>query len=89
MATRVRRLLWAWWAWAMAATALALMGREVWAGVSAGMVILARLLERRVKPPRFGLDHDVNTLGYSFRVYHDYGCALADHRAAIRSNGAA
>jgi len=37
----------------------------------------------------FGLDHDVNTLGYSFRVYFDYGCALADHRAAIRSKGSA
>ncbi|MCX7422518.1 MAG: Mu-like prophage major head subunit gpT family protein, partial [Planctomycetia bacterium] len=38
---------------------------------------------------QFGLDHDVNTLAYSFRVYHDYGCALADFRAAIRSKGSA
>ena len=38
---------------------------------------------------QFGLDHDVNKLAYSFRVYHDYGCALADFRAAIRSKGAA
>ena len=37
----------------------------------------------------FGLDHDVNTLAFSFRVYHDFGCALADHRAAIRSKGSA
>ena len=37
----------------------------------------------------FGLDHDVNTLAFHFRVYHDFGCALADHRAAIRSKGAA
>lgn len=37
----------------------------------------------------FGLDHDVNTLAFSFRVYFDFGCALADHRAAIRSKGAA
>ena len=37
----------------------------------------------------FGLDHDINTLSFGFRVYHDYGCALADHRAAIRSKGSA
>ncbi len=37
----------------------------------------------------FGFDHDVNTLALSFRVYHDFGCALADYRAAIRSKGAA
>ena len=37
----------------------------------------------------FGLDHDVNTLAFSFRVYFDFGCALADHRAAIRSKGSA
>ncbi len=59
MATRVRRVLWSWWVWALAATALAVMGRNVWAGVSVAMAVLARLLERRVRPPRFGLDHDV------------------------------
>lgn len=37
----------------------------------------------------FGLDHDINTLAFGFRVYFDFGCALADFRAAIRSKGAA
>ena len=37
----------------------------------------------------FGLDHDVNTLAFHFRVFFDYGVALADHRAAIRSKGSA
>ncbi len=37
----------------------------------------------------FGLDADIDTLAYGFRVYHDFGCALADFRAAIRSKGAA
>lgn len=37
----------------------------------------------------FGLDHDIDTLAFGFRVYHDFGCALADYRAAIRSKGAA
>ncbi len=37
----------------------------------------------------FGLDADINKLAYGFRVFHDFGCALADHRAAIKSKGAA
>ena len=36
----------------------------------------------------FGLDSDVNTLGVSWRVYHDYGCALADPKAAQKADGA-
>jgi len=36
----------------------------------------------------FGLDSDVDTLGVSWRVYHDFGAALADWRAGVRSNGA-
>lgn len=34
----------------------------------------------------FGLDHDVNTLGVAWRIYHDFGCALGDHRAALKSD---
>lgn len=37
----------------------------------------------------FGLDADINKLAYGFRVYHDFGVALADYRAAIKSKGAA
>lgn len=37
----------------------------------------------------FGLDHDVNTLAMSWRCFHDFGAALADHRAAAKSKGAA
>lgn len=37
----------------------------------------------------FGLDHDINRLAFGFRVYHDFGCALGDYRAAIKSKGAA
>jgi hypothetical protein len=35
----------------------------------------------------FGLEHDVNTLAVSWRVYHDFGSALVDPRAAVRSKG--
>lgn len=37
----------------------------------------------------FGLDSDINHLAFGFRVYHDFGCALADFRASIKSKGAA
>jgi hypothetical protein len=35
----------------------------------------------------FGLDQDVNKLAVSWRVYHDFGSALCDPRAAVRSKG--
>lgn len=35
----------------------------------------------------FGLEHDSKHLAMTFRVFHDFGCALADHRAAYHSTG--
>jgi hypothetical protein len=35
----------------------------------------------------FGLDHQPNKLALSFRCYHDFGAALGDHRAALKSDG--
>lgn len=37
----------------------------------------------------FGLDHEVETLGFSWRVYFDFGAALGDYRAAVKATGAA
>jgi phage head maturation protease len=37
----------------------------------------------------FGFDADPNVLAASWRVYFDYGAALADHRAAYRAKGEA
>jgi len=37
----------------------------------------------------FGLDLNVNRLAASWRVYHDFGAALIDPRAAVRSKGEA
>ncbi|MEO0530506.1 MAG: Mu-like prophage major head subunit gpT family protein [Planctomycetota bacterium] len=34
-----------------------------------------------------GLDSDPSTLGVSWRVYHDFGAALGDHRACLKSDG--
>ncbi len=36
----------------------------------------------------FGLDSDPSTLAVSWRVYHDFGAALGDFRAAVKANGA-
>jgi hypothetical protein len=45
--------------------------------------------QQRPTVESFGLDHDINTLTFGFRVYWDYGAALADYRASVRSKGAA
>ncbi|MEX0654661.1 MAG: Mu-like prophage major head subunit gpT family protein [Phycisphaeraceae bacterium] len=37
----------------------------------------------------FGLDHQPNRLAVTWRVYHDFGTALVDPRAAVRSKGEA
>jgi hypothetical protein len=37
----------------------------------------------------FGLEQDVSRLAVSWRVYHDFGAALCDPRAAVRSKGEA
>ncbi len=37
----------------------------------------------------FGFDADPNTLAATWRVYHDFGAALADHRAAYKAKGEA
>ncbi|MCL2645595.1 MAG: Mu-like prophage major head subunit gpT family protein [Phycisphaerales bacterium] len=36
-----------------------------------------------------GIEHDVNTLAAHWRVYHDFGAAMIDPRAAVRSKGIA
>jgi hypothetical protein len=35
----------------------------------------------------FGFDADANTLAATWRVYFDFGAALADHRAAYKAKG--
>ena len=37
----------------------------------------------------FGLDANVERLAAAWRVYHDFGTALCDPRAAVRSKGQA
>ena len=57
---------------------------------SAAAVILAFLNGKRTPTVEyFGLQQDVNKLAVSWRVYHDFGSALCDPRAAVRSKGEA
>lgn len=37
----------------------------------------------------FPMTHDINRLAIGWRVYHDFGCALGDHRAAVKATGEA
>ncbi len=61
----------------------------LFAAPSAAAVIVAFLQGRRTPAVEFfGLEADPDTLGVKWRVFHDYGCALADWRAAVRSDGA-
>ena len=48
-------------------------------------------LEGRQSPTveYFGLNHQANKLAVTWRVYHDFGTALVDPRAAVRSKGQA
>jgi hypothetical protein len=53
--------------------------------------IVVGFLDGRQTPmlESFGLDSDINKLAYGWRVVFDFGCALADKRASIKSKGAA
>jgi hypothetical protein len=51
--------------------------------------VIVAFLDGRDAPilESFSFDQDVNRLAMSWRVYHDFGCALADYRASIYSDG--
>lgn len=61
----------------------------LFADASAVPVVVAFLNGKRTPTVEFmGLDQAVDTLGVAWRVYHDFGAALGDHRAAVKNNGA-
>ena len=62
----------------------------VWASPSDAGIIVGFLNGRQTPTIEFfGLDHDPQHLGVAWRVYFDYGCALADPRAAYKAKGEA
>lgn len=60
-------------------------------GSPADAPVIVGFLDGQERPTveQFGLSDDPDHLGFSFRVVHDFGCALGDKRAAGKSKGAA
>lgn len=60
-------------------------------GSPADAAIIVAFLQGKESPTVefFGFDADPNTLAASWRVFFDYGAALADHRAAYKAKGEA
>jgi hypothetical protein len=50
--------------------------------------VIVAFLDGRDTPTIESDDTDFNSLGRQWRVYHDYGCALGDPAAAVKSAGA-
>lgn len=66
LATRLRRLLWAWWIWGALSFALVAAGRWVW-GIAAGILTaLTHLARPQAEPPSIGLDHEFDTQSPEF-----------------------
>ena len=53
------------------------------------MVIEVALLNGQESPTIETAEADFNTLGIQMRGYHDFGCALQDPKAGVRSKGEA
>jgi hypothetical protein len=62
----------------------------LFAGQSDAALIVAFLQGKQSPTVEFfGFDADPKTLAVTWRVYFDYGAALADHRAAYKAKGEA
>lgn len=55
------------------------------------LAMIVAFLNGRETPTleQFGIDRDVNRLALTWRCYFDFGCAMIDPRAAVRSKGEA
>lgn len=60
-------------------------------GVPSDVAFIVSYLNGKENPTIdfFGLDHDAQKLCVSWRVFHDFGAALGDYRAAYRAKGQA
>lgn len=62
----------------------------LFAGVQDTAIVVAFLQGKQSPTVEFfGLDADLNKLAATWRVYFDFGAALADHRAAYKAKGEA
>lgn len=56
--TRLRRLFWAWWPWAVACLGAMVYDKWGWAGGAGAMALVSYLITPTEFPPRYGLDHE-------------------------------
>lgn len=66
LATQARRLLWAWWLWAVATIALTAAWEWGWAIATGILAIVSHLLRPQLEPPQLGLDHEFDTQSPEF-----------------------
>ena len=66
LATRARRLLWAWWIWAAATIVFTATAKWGWAIASCLLAIATHLKRRHTDPPQLGLDHEFDTQSPEF-----------------------
>jgi cardiolipin synthase A/B len=66
LATRARRLLWAWWAWATFTLALIALGHWGWAIATGLLAFVSHLIRPQSDPPQLGLDHEFDTRSPEF-----------------------
>lgn len=55
--SRLRRLFWAWWPWALACLWAMVADKWGWAGGTGAMALVSYLITPTEFPPRYGLDH--------------------------------
>ena len=55
--TRIRRLFWSWWPWAIGGLALAYTGHWGWAAGPGVLATVSFLIAPKADPPRYGLDN--------------------------------
>lgn len=62
----------------------------LWARRQVGALLVAYLNGQRTPTiETFGIDSDPSRLGFTWRIYHDFGFALGEHRGAVKSKGEA
>ncbi len=66
LATKARRLLWAWWMWAAFTLALTAVGHWGWAIATGLLAFVSHLIRPQVDPPQLGLDHEFDTQSPEF-----------------------
>lgn len=66
LATRARRVVWAWWLWAAATLALTAADKWGWAIATGVVAFVTHLVRPQVDPPQLGLDHEFDSQSPEF-----------------------